>query len=108
MQRKWSFETGRTIVRNGPAIRYLVFTVTHCSESEVRHVIHPPLELDSRHRRGIPGDRISAHQPINHVDDFRYASIGLVIMIAKCVTKVLLKIYTPEIAIRNNRDDRHG
>lgn len=58
--------------------------------------------LDSRHCRAIPGGRVSAHQPIDHVNDFSHTSVGLAIMIAKCVTGAPLEIYTPEIAIRNN------
>lgn len=34
-------------------------------------------------------------------NDFRYTSIRLAITIAKCVTRALLEIYTPEIVIHN-------
>lgn len=77
-----------------------MFNVTHCSESEARHVIQPAARAGST-RVIAAGGRVSAHQPIDHVNDFRYTSIELAIMIAKCVTRVPLEIYTPEIAIRN-------
>lgn len=105
MRREKLLETSRlwTLIRNGPAIRYLVFTVTHCSESETKHVIHPRSK-QRRLRVTATGYRVSTALPISHVNDFRYTSIGLAIMITKCVTRVPLEIYTPEIAIRDARE----
>jgi len=79
---KWSFETGqeRTIIRNRPAgcnkIPRIHRDALQWIRSETRH--SPAVRAGST-RVIAAGYRVAAfpaHQPINHVNDFRYASIG--------------------------------
>lgn len=86
---------------NGPIIRYPVFTVWRIAVNQKRDT---SFTSRSNSTRVIAARyRVVVFQPINHVNDFSYTSIKLAIMIAKCIARVPLEIYTAEIAIRNNR-----